>query len=50
MDWNAISNLLQELGMLKRNLVGKEYGERIQRKLTELAADQGVADALLEMA
>jgi hypothetical protein len=49
MDWGAISSLLQELAMLKRNLVAKEYAAQIQRRLSEMAADQSVADALLEM-
>jgi hypothetical protein len=48
-DWVAIRNLIQELTMLKRNLVSSEYGEQIRRRLSEMTADQDTAQELLEM-
>ena len=49
-DWVAIRNLLQELTMLKRNLVSREYGEQIRQRLSEMTADENTARALFEMA
>ena len=49
-DWVAIRNLLQELTLLKRNLVSKEYGEQIHQRLSAMSADQDTARALMEMA
>jgi hypothetical protein len=49
-DWFAIGNLLQELTMLKRNLVSREYGEQIRQRLSEMTADEGTARTLFEMA
>jgi hypothetical protein len=49
-DWSTIGNLLQELTMLKRNLVSKEYGEDISKRLAEVAADKATAKALLDLA
>ena len=49
-DWVAIRNLLQELTMLKRNLVSREYGEQIRQRLSQMTADEKTARALFEMA
>jgi hypothetical protein len=49
-DWVAIRNLLQELTMMKRNLVSREFGEQIRQRLSEMTADQNTARELLEMA
>ncbi|HEY4415248.1 MAG TPA: hypothetical protein VGO57_06110 [Verrucomicrobiae bacterium] len=49
-DWVAIRNLTQELTMLKRSLVSREYGEQIRQRLSEMTADQDTARALFEMA
>jgi hypothetical protein len=48
-DWVAIRNLMQELTMLKRNLVSAEYGEQIRQRLADMTADQDTARVLLEM-
>lgn len=48
--WVAIRNLLQELTMLKRGLVSKEYGDQIRERLANMAADEDTALALFEMA
>jgi hypothetical protein len=48
--WAEIQNLLQELTMLKRNLVSREYGEQIRQRLADITADQDTARALFEMA
>ena len=50
LDWHAVDSLLQELTMLKRNLVSKEYAGQIRQKLSEMTADEATARALLEMA
>jgi hypothetical protein len=50
MDWDSIRNLLQELSMLKQNLVSREFGEQIRQRLSEMTADEDTARALLEMA
>ncbi|HEV2693272.1 MAG TPA: hypothetical protein VG347_10290 [Verrucomicrobiae bacterium] len=50
MDWGAIRNLLQELTMLKRNLVSPEYGGQIRQRLLEMTDDENTAKALFEMA
>lgn len=49
-DWVAIRNLLQEITMLKRNLVSREYGKQIRQRLSEMTADENTARALFEMA
>jgi hypothetical protein len=49
-DWLAVGSLLQELTMLKRDLVSREYGEQIRQRLSEMTADEDTARALLEMA
>jgi len=48
--WDEIQNLLQELTMLKRNLVSREYGEQIRQRLADITADRDTARALFEMA
>ena len=49
-DWVVICKLLQEISMLKRNLVSREYGEQIRKRLTEMTADEKTAQELLNLA
>ncbi len=49
-EWSTITHLLQELTVYKRNLVSERYGQQIQGKLMELAADDEVARQLLDIA
>jgi hypothetical protein len=49
-DWYAIRNLLQEVGMLKLNLVSREYEKQIRQRLSEMTSDPNTVQALFEMA
>ena len=49
-EWSALTNLLQELGMYKRNSVSKRYREEIRRRLAEIAADDDVAQQIMDLA
>jgi hypothetical protein len=48
-EWSAITNLLQELTMYKRNLVSKGYGDQICERLSQWTADRATAEELMAM-
>ena len=49
-DWSDLDAFLQELTILKKNLVSDDYGARIRIKLKDMTADSSTAKALLDMA
>ncbi|UOQ99279.1 hypothetical protein MUN81_07210 [Hymenobacter sp. 5317J-9] len=46
-DWNELSDVLQDLKLYHRNLVSKEYAKKILATLHEVCADKETAQTLL---